>query len=503
MTGGKGLDALEVTQADPDKRREKEIAVLATLVKEGPLSGFFQTAFAGPYMSEALDFHFPDLGVIAKAIWDLAAEGVKADPLLVAQRAKGMKISEDKAREILDGANAKDPTVAGEFIKDLVTLETYRKSEAIIQQAGAYLQEAQQNGQDGREAVLVALKGLDEMAHDEKRGVFKRQRSEAEEIPGFLEELENRRKDGRNFIGLQSCFDHLDEVLNGLSGLTVLAAMPSAGKTSLAKQIADQVAEKEKVPVLFFTFEQSAEELRIKSLARLSEVNSRRIQKGRTTKDPEAWQDVKATADKYKKGPGQWLKIIEADATFTPETIRNIVRAEMRQANASRVLVVIDYLQLVPATDPNGKSFPSVRERVDYVLSALRRISRDLGAAVLAVSSMSRAGYKRDEENKKPSFEYLKESGGIEYSADVVIMLKRDYEESKRLTDIEREKAEKDQVDKKGKELKEPLQITKIEAHVVKNRNGELRMIPFHFIPSLAEFSEEGRGSDLEDESPF
>jgi len=198
------------------------------------------------------------------------------------------------------------------------------------------------------------------------------------------------------------------------------------------------------------------------------------------------------------------LKIIEADATFTPDRIRAAVLAEKNRAEGKRVLVVIDYLQLVPAIDQeSNRPFPSVRERVDFVLSQLRRISRDLGAAVLAVSSMSRAGYKRDEENKKPSFEFLKESGGIEYSADVVIMLKRDYEESKRLTDIEREKAEKDQGDKKGKELKEPLQITKIEAHVVKNRNGELRMIPFHFIPSLAEFSEEGRGRDLEDESPF
>jgi replicative DNA helicase len=485
MTGGKGLDALEVTLADPDDRRPMEVAVLATLAKEGPSSDYFD-AFSGPYLREALNFHFPDLGAIAQAVFDLGLQNLPADARLVTEAIKGQKISEDDVRAVLDPGNAKPAAVALEYVKDLVNREAWRKLEAIPGQTAAALKSYHDLKKDPKEAAALLLRGLLDMADDPKHGLFKKQRTEAEETPGFLDDLENRRQAGRKFTGLESGFPHLDEVLNGLAGLNILAAMPSAGKTSLSKQIADQVAGKEGVPVLFFSYEQSAEELRIKSLARLSKVNSRRIQKGRTTETPDDWQAVKDAAGKYQQGPGRYLKIIEADATFTPDRIRAAVQAEKNRAEGKRVLVIIDYLQLVPA----GVDLPSVRERVDFVLSQLRRISRDLDVAVLAVSSMNRAGYsqerKRSGDNApQPAFEYLKESGGIEYSADVVMVLRRDKKESE------------DQTNRLH------IPTTRIEAHILKNRNGELSKIPFNFFPAWSSFSEEGRSESLEDDSPF
>lgn len=490
MTGEKGLDALEVTLADPDDRRPLEAAVLATLAKEGPASDFF-AAFVESYARGELNFHDPDLAAIAQAVYAQGLQNLPADFRLVTEAITGKKIDEDKVRAVLDPGSAKPAAVALEYVKDLVNLEAWRKLEAMPGQTAAALKAYRELKKDPKEAAALMLRGILDLADDPKHGLFKKQRTEAEETPGFLDDLENRRQDGRAFTGLESGFAHLDEVLNGLAGLSILAAMPSAGKTSLSKQIADQVADKEKVPVLFFTYEQSAEELRIKSLARLSKINSRRIQKGRTTETPDDWQAVKDAATAYQQGPGRYLKIIEADATFTPDRIRAAVLAEKNRAEGKRVLVVIDYLQLVPAIDQeSNRPFPSVRERVDFVLSQLRRISRDLGVAVLAVSSMNRAGYgqgKRGNGDKtpQPAFEYLKESGGIEYSADVVIVLRRDKQESETQTT----------------QLKTPT--TRIEAHILKNRNGELRKISFNFFPAWASFSEEGRAENLEDDSPF
>ena len=96
---------------------------------------------------------------------------------------------------------------------------------------------------------------------------------ESELIDDFIKELAKRR------LGLATCYASLDSLTDGLHpGVTVIAAPPGAGKTTFCKQLADQVAEYEQSPVLFFSFEQSAAELRIKSLARMSGCRNDRLQ---------------------------------------------------------------------------------------------------------------------------------------------------------------------------------------------------------------------------------
>ena len=128
--------------------------------------------------------------------------------------------------------------------------------------------------------------------------------------------------------------------------------------------------------------------------------------------------------------------------------------------------MVLDYLQIIPA----GKDAPdALRERIDANLSELRRLSRDMKSPVLVISSENRDAYKG---NPKPSLAALKESGGIEYSADGVICLWRDKGESERLTkDFDR-------------------LTVRVEAHVLKNRNGELAKVKLDFTPAWALFTE-------------
>jgi len=93
---------------------------------------------------------------------------------------------------------------------------------------------------------------------------------------------------------------------------------------------------------------------------------------------------------------------------------------------------------------------------------------------VLVISSMNREAYK---ENKPPTMAALKESGGIEYSADAVICLWRDKGESETLT----------------RDLS--MKTDRIEAHVLKNRNGELARVKLNFTKAWALFSDEGKES--------
>ena len=458
------MDNAQEAEADPD-RHQMEEAILATLAKAGP-GDPFADAYSMAYTSGALTFSRSDLKAVGKILHeDICLQGVPADKVLLRDklRAAGAKVADAVLTVILDGSKAVEVEVARLYMEKLQRLDEYHALDESGQEYLKAIEVVKKKGLNPAEAMPQLLNFL--TAHAETTGIIRPYAVEAIAAEGFLDALDARRADGRDFLGLDCGFRHLNHVLNGLpDGVIILAGAPSCGKTTLAKQIADTVAEVEKVPVLFYSFEQSAEELRIKSLSRLSSVNSRHIWKGRAGNLE--WKKVEAAAGEYLQGTGPYLTIIEAGRKDTVEAIRAAAIMAQRKAGGGRVLLVLDYLQIIPA----GKEAPdAIREKIDANLSELRRLSRDLKSPVLVVSSQNREAYK---ENKPPTLAALKESGGIEYSADAVICLWRDKEESERLTE-------------KYKRL-----TVRVEAHVLKNRNGELSKIKLDFTPEWSLFTE-------------
>jgi replicative DNA helicase len=107
-----------------------------------------------------------------------------------------------------------------------------------------------------------------------------RLRSEGEELPGFLDELQKEHAI-KEISGWDTGFANLNRALDGiLPGLYLLIGPPACGKTSFAKQLFDQVVMQNSVPGIFFSFAERKKELRIKTLARLSSVENRDIRRG-------------------------------------------------------------------------------------------------------------------------------------------------------------------------------------------------------------------------------
>jgi len=463
------MDNAQEAETDLD-RHQMEEAILATLAKVKP-GDPFADAYSMAYTSGALTFSRSDLKAVGDALHeDICLQGVPADAVLLRDklRAAGAKVADAVLKVILDGSKAVDAAVALLYIEKLNRLDKYHALDESGREYLKAIETIKKKGLSPEEAVPQVLNFL--TTHAEATKIIRSFPVEADAAEDFLDILNARRADGRELLGLDCGFRHLNEVLNGLpDGVIILAGAPSCGKTTLAKQIADHVAEVEKVPVLFYSFEQSAEELRIKSLARLSSVDSRRIWKGRAG-DTE-WVEVEKAAEDYRQGPGPYLTVIEAGRKDTVEAIRAAALMTQRKAGGKRVLLVLDYLQIIPA----GKDAPdAIREKIDANLSELRRLSRDLKSPVLVISSMNREAYK---ENKPPTMAALKESGGIEYSADAVICLWRDKDESETLT----------------RDLS--MKTDRIEAHVLKNRNGELSKVKLNFTKAWALFSDEGKES--------
>jgi replicative DNA helicase len=210
-------------------------------------------------------------------------------------------------------------------------------------------------------------------------------------------------------------FPDLDKKSGGLyPGLYVIAATSSLGKTTFSLQVADNLAEAGH-DVLFFSMEQSRLELVSKSFSRIlstkdtpndAVISSLSLRKGA---NPEKLKEAAAV---YKKRVGDRMNIIEGNFNCNISFIGDYIRRYIRRNNTSPV-VFIDYLQILqPAADARTTS---VKETIDRTVTELKRISRELDVTVFVISSVNRANYMTPID-----FESLKESGGIEYTADVV-----------------------------------------------------------------------------------
>lgn len=211
---------------------------------------------------------------------------------------------------------------------------------------------------------------------------------------------------------IKTGYENLDEKTGGIyPGLYVVAAISSLGKTTFCHQMADQMAAAGN-DVLFFSLEQSRLELVSKSLARKTAqeaagtpVNALAIRRGYLP------DEVLDAAESYQAAVADRLSIIEGNFNCTPAYIREYTKKYIDRTG-KKPIVIIDYLQILQR-DP--KEHTSTKEAVDLTVTELKRMSRELNITLFCISSVNRSGYLTPID-----FESLKESGGIEFTADVI-----------------------------------------------------------------------------------
>ena len=208
-------------------------------------------------------------------------------------------------------------------------------------------------------------------------------------------------------------FSNLDAESGGLyAGLYCVAATSSLGKTTFCHQMADQLAMMGE-DVIFFSMEQSRLELVSKSIARMtaqqnmaSAVTSLSIRKGYLP------FYVQKAALEYRNAVSDRLSIVEGNFNCNISFIGDYVRQYVRRTGCKPV-VFVDYLQILQPSDENKGQ--STKETVDNTVTELKRISRELNLTIFVISSVNRMNYLTPID-----FESLKESGGIEYTCDVI-----------------------------------------------------------------------------------
>jgi len=217
--------------------------------------------------------------------------------------------------------------------------------------------------------------------------------------------------------GVPTGFKDLDHKLSGLqpSDLIILAARPSMGKTTFALNIALNAAIKGKVPVGFFSLEQSKEQIVDRLICAQAMVDGWKLRTGNLSEDD--FPAIGMAMGTLAEAP----LYIDDSPNLTAIEIRT--KARRLRAEQKLGLIVIDYLQLLESHRRGGGNDNRVQE-VSEISRSLKALARELDVPVIALSQLSRNVESR--ENKHPQLSDLRESGSIEQDADVVMFLYRE-----------------------------------------------------------------------------
>ena len=204
----------------------------------------------------------------------------------------------------------------------------------------------------------------------------------------------------------------VDKSLDGglHAGLTVLGAVSSMGKTSLMLQIADALAAAGR-NVLFITIEMSRMELIAKSAVRGTKERARPLLDGRL---PE--ERVRGLIFAYRQRTGGRVELWEPDAPLTPAFLDEKVSAFCAQHE--NPVLFLDYLQLVAP----ARAGMTEKQTADAAVAMLKQLARRYDMPVMAASSLNREAYRPG--SAEPGLSAFKESGSVEYSADLLLVLK-------------------------------------------------------------------------------
>lgn len=278
------------------------------------------------------------------------------------------------------------------------------------------------------------------------------------QLADHIDENFTKRQAGNDdlVIGLETGLRDLDKMTTGLQGgdFVIVAGRPSMGKTAFAINIAEHVALSLGKPTLIFSLEMSNKQLTNRMLAGVAKVNSQRIWTGRIY-DHE-WERLMAGIGRLNEAPVH----MDDDASLNVNDIKARAR-RLHRETGGLALIVIDYLQLIAASNARGNRVEDLSE----ISRELKRLAKELDIPVIALSQLSRAVEQRP--SKRPIMSDLRESGAIEQDADVIMFVYRD------------EYYNPDSADKGTAEI-----------IIAKQRNGPVGTIRANFTKNITKFSD-------------
>ncbi|MDR3494610.1 MAG: replicative DNA helicase [Ancalomicrobiaceae bacterium] len=296
--------------------------------------------------------------------------------------------------------------------------------------------------------------------------------------------------------GVSTGIASLDRMMGGLqrSDLIILAARPAMGKTSLATNIAFNIAaafRAEEQPdgayktvdggiVGFFSLEMSSEQLATRIISEQTEIPSHKIRRG----------DISDMEFEKLVAASQMMQTIPlyVDQTGGISIAQLAARARRLKRQRGLDVLIVDYLQLLAGSSKRA-SEGRVQE-ITEITTGLKALSKELNVPILALSQLSRQVENRDD--KHPQLADLRESGSIEQDADVVLFI---YREEYYIKNKEPSEKGSDAWFKWEADMTRAKGVA--EVIVGKQRHGPTGTVELHFAGEVTRFSDLIRDDQL------
>ena len=352
----------------------------------------------------------------------------------------------------------------------------YAQAHAKVIKEKAILRRLMLLGEVLQEEALRDMKPLQEIL-SETAGMFNELRMETEKSVSsgfskfFKEKFGSKVKEMKKYASRKTGFENIDTEQIFTLGLYVLGGLPALGKTTFAwqmleQQMLEQLA-RQGEKCVYCSYEMSEFELYTKSLAR--ELFHRNKNTGLTSAGIRRGDETRTLTEILTEfgETGINLTVVEMQEQDIDELIFELRKYCVEKAP----VIVLDYLQIVPVR----KKETSAKQGIDEIVRRLKNFQRETGATFIVISSFNRQNY-----GQQVAFESFKESGNIEYSADVVwglqLYVTRGLKEG--ATNQNRE------IISKAKESN-PRQV---ELKCLKNRQGKNYSCYFKYYPAVDTF---------------
>ncbi len=333
------------------------------------------------------------------------------------------------------------PTTANfkEYVNELKDLTLKRKLYLLADKI-------KDTKKSGEELAELAEKEIFQLREETSTSEFTKLNEIMMDVYNHIEKIAS----GEMERGLKTGYNNLDNIIGGLrkSEYILLGARPSIGKTALAINIAENLLTQGKT-VAFFSYEMSKVQLveRLLKSASMVETGYKR------NMSADEWRKLQNAANFFINRN----LFIDDNPNKSVSDMQSMCRKLKRQKGLD--LVIIDYLQKVKSNVRGSK-----REQLEQVSNDIKNMAKMLNVPVLVVSSLSRANETRD--IKVPLMSDLRETGQLEFDADVIMFLHRQY-----------------YYDRTNENIKRDADIV-----VAKNRNGKVGRTKLKWFEEYTKF---------------
>lgn len=401
---------------DQDFEASTKVPPHSLLAEQSVLGGLMLDANVWDDLAEKLDpedFYRHEHRLIFAALADLAQRSQPLDAVTVSEflEARGELVEAGGlpylAELVQDTPGAANIMAWAEIVREhSIRRQLIRTGAAIIEQG--YSKDGTAVADLLDKAEQEVFKIAERSRHNDKVGVLV-----SDLVDGAVEEFQ-RRGEGTDTAGLATGLTRFDEQTTGLhpGDLIILAGRPAMGKTSIAMNWVEHAALLRKVPAAVFSMEMPAIQLAQRLISSHGRINQQSLRTGELNK--EEWARINSAATTLKES----VIIIDDTPALSPTELRARARRMKREHGIG--LIVVDYLQLMQI--PNHKE--NRTNEIAEISRGMKALAKELELPIVALSQLNRSVEQRD--NKRPRMSDLRESGGIEQDADVIVFVYRD-----------------------------------------------------------------------------